>query len=44
MKKFVLAVIAALSLGIGSTYAAQPSHDFGLQTRPAYSDDALGGA
>jgi hypothetical protein len=44
VKKFVLAAIAALSLGIGSAYAAQPSHGFDLQTRPAYSDDALGGA
>ncbi len=45
MKHFILAAVAALSLGIGSAYAAQtaPQHHW-LSTAPAYSDDALGGA
>jgi hypothetical protein len=45
MKKFVLAAIAALSLGIGSAYAAQaPSQSHGWHVTPAYGDDAPGGA
>jgi len=42
MKKFVLAAIAALSLGIGSAYAMQPQVNHLGQTinGPAYSDDA----
>jgi len=42
MKKFMLAAIAALSLGIGSAYAAQPVTNHLGQTiwGPAYSDDA----
>ena len=44
MRKFVLAALAALSLGMGSAYAAQTSFTNGLQVHPAYSDDALGGA
>ncbi len=41
MKKFVLAAIAALSLGIGSAYAMQPltSHLGQTINGPAYSDD-----
>jgi hypothetical protein len=42
MKKFVLAAIAALSLGIGSAYAMQPltSHLGQTINGPAYSDDS----
>ena len=42
MKKFVLAAIAALSLGIGSAYAMQPATNHLGQTinGPAYSDDS----
>ncbi len=45
MKKFVLAAIAALSLGIGSAYAAQTVTNHLGQTvfGPAYSDDVSGG-
>ena len=45
MKKFVLAAIAALSLSIGSAYAAQTVTNHLGQTvfGPAYSDDVSGG-
>ncbi len=45
MKRFILAAVAALSLGVGSAYAAQtaPQHN-GFSVTPAYSDDALGSA
>lgn len=45
MKRFVLAALAALSLGVGSAYAAQtaPQHN-GFTVTPAYTDDAPGGA
>jgi hypothetical protein len=45
MKKFVLAAIAALSLGIGSAYAAQTVTNHLGQTifGPAYSDESTGG-
>jgi hypothetical protein len=45
MKKFVLAAIAALSLGIGSAYAAQTvtNHLGQVVFGTAYSDDATGG-
>ena len=45
MKRFILAAIAALSLGIGTAYAAQTTQqNNGLSVMPAYSDDAPGGA
>jgi len=45
MKKFVLAALAALSLSVGSAYAAQTVTDHLGQTvfGPAYSDGASGG-
>jgi hypothetical protein len=43
MKKFVLAAIAALSLGIGSAYAAQTNHLGQVVNGPAYSSDVAGG-
>jgi hypothetical protein len=45
MKKFVLAAIAALSLGIGSAYAHPTVTNNLGQTiwGPAYSNDAAGG-
>ena len=45
MKKFVLAAIAALSLGIGSAYAAQTvtNHLGQVVDGPAYSSDVAGG-
>jgi hypothetical protein len=45
MKKFVLAAIAALSLGIGAANAAQTVKNQAGQTMwgPAYTDDAAGG-
>jgi hypothetical protein len=44
MKKFVLAAVAALSLGVGSAYAAQTTTNHLGQTMwgPAYSSDAAG--
>jgi len=44
MKKFVLAAVAALSLGIGSAYAAQPTTNQLGQTiwGPSYAVDAPG--
>jgi hypothetical protein len=46
MKKVLLAAIAALtlSLSVGSAFAAQTASQNGFSARPAYSDDALGGA
>jgi hypothetical protein len=44
MKQFLFAAIAALSLGVGSAYAAQAVQHNGLSVAPAYSDDAPGGA
>jgi hypothetical protein len=46
MKKFVLAAIAALSLGIGSAYAAQTgvtNHLGQVLDGPAYGSDVAGG-
>lgn len=46
MKKFILAALAALSLGVGSAYAAQPTQPSWVQSlhiHPAYSDEATGG-
>jgi hypothetical protein len=45
MKKFVLAAVAALSLGVGSAYAHQAVTNHLGQTMwgPAYSSDAAGG-
>jgi hypothetical protein len=45
MKKFILAAIAALSLGIGSAYAAQPmtNHLGQVIWGPDYDSDATGG-
>jgi hypothetical protein len=45
MKKFVLAVAAVLSLGVGSAFAAQTvaNHDGQTMYGPAYSSDAIGG-
>ena len=44
MRKFVLAAVAALSLGVGSAYAAQTVTNHLGQTMwgPAYSSDAAG--
>ena len=41
MKKFLLAAVAALSLGVGAAYAAQPVTTHLGQTfnGPAYNDD-----
>lgn len=46
MKKFILAAVAALSLGVGSAYAAQTVTNHLGQTiwGPAYGSDAGGGA
>jgi hypothetical protein len=46
MKKFILAVAAVLSLGVGSAFAAQTVTNQSGQTMfgPAYSSDAVGGA
>jgi hypothetical protein len=45
MKKFVLAAIAALSLGIGSAYAAQTvTNHLGQEIYgPAFNDNTVGG-
>jgi hypothetical protein len=47
MKKFILAAVAVLSLGVGSAFAAQPAgniHSGHAIWGPAYGDDAAGGA
>jgi hypothetical protein len=47
MKKFVLAAVAALSLGIGSAYAAQTAtvtNHLGQEIYgPAFNDNTVGG-
>jgi hypothetical protein len=45
MKKFVLAAIAMLSIGVGSAFAAQTvtNHLGQIMDGPAYSSDAAGG-
>ena len=46
MRAFILAAVAALSLGIGSAYAQsllQYHHPQVTHWGPAYSDDATGG-
>jgi hypothetical protein len=45
MKKFVLAAIAVMSIGVGSAFAAQPVTNHLGQTvwGPAYSSDVAGG-
>ena len=45
MKKFILAAVAALSLGIGSAHAAQTVTNHLGQTvfGPAYNDDGSSG-
>ena len=47
MKKFILAIAAVLSLGVGSAFAAQTdvtNHAGQTMFGPAYSSDAVGGA
>ena len=45
MKKFVLAAIAVMSIGVGSAFAAQTvtSHLGQVIDGPAYSSDVAGG-
>ena len=45
MRKFILAAVAALTLGMGSAYAAQTVTNNAGQVifGPAYSSDASGG-
>jgi hypothetical protein len=45
MKKFILAAVAALSLGIGSAYASQivTNHLGQVLDGPAYGSDVAGG-
>ena len=44
MKKFILAAIAVMSIGVGSAFAAQTvtTHFGQVIDGPAYSDDAAG--
>jgi hypothetical protein len=46
MKMFILAAVAALSLGVGSAFAAQTTTNHLGQTMwgPAYNSDSVGGA